>query len=585
MSTPVEQIKDRLSILDVVGSYVKLAKAGKHYKGRSPFTNEKTPSFFVSPERGMYYCFSSGKGGDMFTFISEMEGVDFRGALKMLAERAGVSLVEESPETRGERDQLYAVMEDATRFFEQCLENESAARAYLTNRGVTDETRKKWRIGFAPSEWRALRDHLRQKGYDDHMLLGAGLIKGSEKSAEPYDVFRNRIMFPIADTSGRVVGFSGRDQSGDKEAPKYVNSPETQLFQKSKVLFGYDKAKQGIRQFDFSLIVEGQFDLVLSHQAGYTNAVAISGTALTQDHVELLRRLSNRVVLALDSDRAGVASAKRAATLMLARDMDVKVARIEGGKDPADLVREDPKLLKNTIGGARHVIPALISMMKSEQLDPRTFRLRVRDEVLPFIALMPNRIDAEFFEELVSKETETTKDTIHFEVERLRTEGGREVIDHTRVGEAKPQPEAPITRRSEDVATHLFGVLLWQKSLTEPSLSISKLQAHIERILGKEAVERFLESEPAGLSKAIFIAEAAYGEEERLKQLHTEISFLLLELKRRTIKKGLLLLREKLKTAEREGDTEMSKTLVIELQALQKELVELEEKNPFTDIA
>jgi DNA primase len=229
-------------------------------------------------------------------------------------------------------------------------------------------------------------------------------------------------MFPIADASGRVVGFSGRDQSGDSAAPKYVNSPETPLYEKSRILFGYDKAKTGIRTLDFTLIVEGQFDLVLAHQAGYTNTVAISGTAMTDAHAEQINRLSKKAVLALDADKAGIASAKRSATLMLLRDMDVKVARIEGGKDPADLVREDPKLLKHTIGSATHVIPFLIEVVRRETNDDRVVKLRVREEVVPFVTYLPNRIDAEHFESLIAEAIGTTKDAIHFEVERVREE-------------------------------------------------------------------------------------------------------------------------------------------------------------------
>ena len=247
MSTPVEQIKERLSILDVVGGYVKLTKSGKHYKGKSPFTNEKTPSFFVSPERGMYYCFSTSKGGDIFSFIEEMEGVDFRGALKVLAERAGVEITPEDPKARSERDTLYKILEEATLFFGIELSKNPSALTYLESRGVKDETKRLWRIGSAPAEWRSLRTHLLERGFSDIQLVAAGLTKEAGACKEPYDVFRNRLMFPIADASGRVVAFSGRDMSGEPTAPKYVNSPETQLFEKSRILFGYDKAKNSFK--------------------------------------------------------------------------------------------------------------------------------------------------------------------------------------------------------------------------------------------------------------------------------------------------------------------------------------------------
>ena len=208
--TAVEQIKERLTIVDVIGGYVELKLAGKNYKAKSPFTNEKTPSFYVSPDRGMYYCFSSQKGGDMFTFIQEMEGVDFKGALKILAERAHVELVPEDPKKRDERETQYALLEEATHYFFTSRESAPLVDAYILDRGVTMQTIHAWRIGYAKDEWRALRTHLTNKGYTDAQMLAAGLIKKTDQGKEPYDVFRDRIMFPIFDTSGRVVAFSGR---------------------------------------------------------------------------------------------------------------------------------------------------------------------------------------------------------------------------------------------------------------------------------------------------------------------------------------------------------------------------------------
>ena len=370
-SDSVERIKERLSIVDVVSSYVELHQAGKNFKGKSPFTNERTPSFYVSPDRGMYYCFSSSQGGDIFTFIQKMEGVDFKEALKILAAKAGVELVAEDPKKKSERDKLYDALEEATRFFEEYRHKSEEVLPYLTDRGVTAETIAKWRIGYAPGPpqygWRELKEHLESKGFTKHELLKAGLIKGADGGKEPYDLFRDRIMFPICDANGKVVAFSGRILSKDSEAPKYVNSPETELFNKSEILFGYDKAKQGIRHLDFSLVVEGQFDVVLSHQAGYTNTVAVSGTALTPHHVMLLQRLSNRVVLALDADKAGIAAVKRAADIMLPRGIDIKVANMIGGKDPADMVREDVGKLRKIVGGAQSIVEYLLDVLESEK--------------------------------------------------------------------------------------------------------------------------------------------------------------------------------------------------------------------------
>lgn len=424
MSDAVQQIKDRLNIIDVVSPYVELHKAGKNFKGKSPFSAEKTPSFYVSPDRGMYYCFSTSQGGDIFTFVQAMEGVDFKGALKILAEKAGVELVAEDPQKRSERDRLFAALEAATEFYVAALDREPSAQAYLADRGVRPETIHRWRIGYAPGPpqhgWRETKSALEAKGYTTEELLKAGLIKRTDSGKDPFDVFRDRIVFPMAESSGRVVAFSGRILDADSDAPKYVNSPETQLYKKSELLFGYDKAKEGIRKLNFTLIVEGQFDVVMCHQAGYANTVAVSGTALTLHHVQLFERLSKRVVLALDADRAGINAMQRGAELMLARGLDVKVAELPLGKDPADLIQSDPTDFKRWIGKSVHIIEFLLHVLRREYGDDRTYKLKAREEILPFVLLLPSRIDQEHFVSLVAESLKTTEDAIRYELDRLR---------------------------------------------------------------------------------------------------------------------------------------------------------------------
>jgi DNA primase len=424
MSDTVQQIKDKLNILDVISTYVELHKAGKNYKGKSPFAAEKTPSFYVSPDRGMYYCFSTSQGGDIFNFIQAMEGVDFKESLKMLAVKAGVELVPEDPKKKSERERLFATVEAATVFFSEQLEKESEALEYLVNRGVKSETIAKWRLGFAPGPpkrgWREAKDHLEALGYTREELLKSGIIKTTEGGKEPFDVFRDRIMFPMAEPGGKMVAFSGRILHSDDKAPKYVNSPETDLYKKSDVLYGYDKAKAGIRNLNFSLIVEGQFDVVMCHQAGYANTVAVSGTALTLHHVQLLERMSDKVVLALDADRAGINAMKKGAQLMLGRGLDVKVAEMPLGKDPADLIQANPVDFKHIIGKSVHVIEFFLHVIKREVTDERAFKLKVREEILPFILLLPSRIDQEHFVGKVAEYIHSTTEAIRYELDRLR---------------------------------------------------------------------------------------------------------------------------------------------------------------------
>ncbi len=568
--SPVEEIKERLSIIEVVGSYVELHKAGKSYKGKSPFTNEKTPSFFVSPDRGMYYCFSSQKGGDIFTFIQEMEGVDFKGALKILADRANVELVPEDPKKRDARESQYALLEAATDFFFRARSDAPIVEAYIADRGVTGTSVHTWRIGYAKDEWRALRDYLHKLGFSDEQMLKAGLIKNADAGKEPYDVFRDRVMFPIADSSGRIIAFSGRTLKQDPAVPKYVNSPETELFLKSHTLYGYDKAKQGIRHYDFSLIVEGQFDLVLSHQAGYTNAVAVSGTALTPHHLILLERLSSRVVLALDADRAGISAMRRSALPMLERGMDVKVARMEGGKDPADIIRHNPADFKKFVGHSVHVIEFLLTILREQGLDERVFKLRVREEITPLIAAIPDRIDRDHFVGVVATAIGASKNAVSYEVERQQEKRESEhrhqepgTTTGTQLSNTEPVESnaEPLSKREAGLRAHLEALA---SLLPEETTWLAKrITEELERI--KHATEEAdTENTALVVNAALFNAES-YLEKISKRELNEDVAHQLMKLAEIVGRERLAQLRKKIEAAEAVGDTETALSLLGEV--------------------
>ena len=562
--TTIEDIKERLSIVDVVGSYVELKHAGKNFKARSPFTNEKTPSFYVSPDRGMYYCFSSQQGGDMFTFIEKMEGVDFKGALKILADRAGVELVAEDPKKRDARETQYALLEEAAQYFFTSREEHPEVTAYIEKRGVQKQTILAWRIGYAKDEWRALRTFLKEKGFSDDDLLRAGLIKKADGGKEPYDVFRDRIMFPIMDSSGRVVAFSGRTLKSDAAVPKYVNSPETELFQKSEILYGYDKAKHGIRHYNFSLVVEGQFDLVLSHQAGYTNTVAVSGTALTMHHIRLLMRLSPKVVLALDADRAGISAMKRSAVPMLEAGMDVKVAALPEGKDPADVVREKPQELKRIVGHGIHVIEFLLNILRVQTHDERTYKLRVREEVLPLIVAIENRIDREHFEGVVAEHTGATKDGIHHEVARLEEE--KRHAQPIRHDTPAVSEGAARSDRRENLGVHLQA-LMSAVANVHPWLA-REIEKHVRAIAG-DAFELLTEADSPMFAREVFMLDE-YLESTKERQIIEDTAHKLTEYAHLTSRESLRLLKEKLKIAEVNRDEARITEILSAIQAVEQ---------------
>jgi DNA primase len=415
----VEQIKAKLSIVDVVSSYVKLTKSGRNWKGLSPFNKEKTPSFYVNPERGTYYCFSSGQGGDHFEFIQKMEGVDFKGALKILAEKAGVEIVYQggsSKQDKDKKDRLYEAMARAEALYTAELtlgkDVPGTAYAYAKSRGLSDEAITLWGLGYAPEAWRAVLEKLGEAGFTNQELIAAGLVKeADEKKGTFYDRFRNRLMFPIRDSAGRTVAFTGRALDPNDQA-KYLNSPETDLYRKSEILFGMDKAKDAIRQRGFALLVEGQMDLLHLHQIGFTNTIALSGTALTPQHLSLIKRYADNLMLALDSDRAGLNASMKNAIAALKGGMRVKAVKLPQGKDPADLAIEDPKDLTKRIADAKPVVEFFLSVLSESERDQHRLILLVEKTVLPLIAAIRSPLEREHFINVSARSLGSTSEAI-----------------------------------------------------------------------------------------------------------------------------------------------------------------------------
>lgn len=358
MADQAQQIKERLNITDVISGYLRLQKAGASYKALCPFHNEKTPSFMVSPSRQSWHCFGCGEGGDIFTFIEKIEGVEFLDALKILAEKAGIELEYSDPKARPLKDRLYEVCEASAQFFTVSLSDPIIS--YLrSKRGLEDETISEWRLGYSPDSWDSLLNFLRIKGYKEAEMERAGLVLKGQKY---HDRFRNRLMFPIFDVNGRVVAFSGRIMSDiipskteSADTGKYINSPETILFSKSRILYGLDKTKSEIRKADKAILVEGQMDAILAWQDGVKNTVATSGTALTEEQLIIIKRLTGNLIMAFDMDDAGFRATKRGVDLAQNLSFNISVLRL-AGKDAADFVKDNPGKLGRIIGEAEPIM-------------------------------------------------------------------------------------------------------------------------------------------------------------------------------------------------------------------------------------
>ncbi|MCX6791120.1 MAG: DNA primase [Candidatus Gribaldobacteria bacterium] len=403
-NTSIQQIKERLDIVEVVSGYLKLEKTGINLRARCPFHTEKGPSFFVSPARQMFKCFGCGVAGSVFDFVMKMEGLEFGDTLRMLAKRAGVELKAVDPVQSSKRQNLSEICEQSCRFFEKYLTDSQAGKLvqeYLKNRGLLDETVKKWRLGYAPDTWRALVDFLISRGYKKEEIVETGVAIASEKTQSAYDRFRNRVMFPIFDLNSQVIGFGGRvfdkiptkTQGQSEGGAKYVNISNTQLYDKSRVLYGLNFAKLAIRQKDACIITEGYMDVILSHQGGFENTVAASGTALTPYQLQIIKRYTNNLLTAFDMDPAGGMATTRGIDLAQREDFNVKVITMTPEADPADIISKDPSQWAKEVETAKDIIDFYFNLAQTRfnRADPQG-KKEIAKMLLPVIKRVANKI-------------------------------------------------------------------------------------------------------------------------------------------------------------------------------------------------
>lgn len=466
----VDEIKRRVDFAEYIGRVVALQKSGRNLKGLCPFHTERTPSFYVFPDRGHWRCFGAcGEGGDIFTFLQKREGLDFRAALRELAREAGIELSAEDAERRSRADHLSAIVSAAVDFYQRCFrEGQGAeARAYVfEKRGFTPEAVDAFQIGWAPDEWRALRDYLAARGYREEDAVAAGLLIEPESPGSPYDRFRGRVIIPIADERGRFVALGGR-ALGDVQ-PKYLNSPQTEIFDKGRTLFGLNLAAPAIREARAVVVVEGYMDVIGPWQAGFRNVVATMGTSLTEHHVAMLRRLASRIVLALDPDAAGLRAAERAGGLLLglgspeeaaratrsAQEMtaqgeiELRVAPLPPGKDPDEVAREDPAGWAEAIARARPFAEFLISRLLEQDADDSPLEARrAIDRVRPTLLAVRDPVERALYVQRIARHLGVSEQAVH---ERIGA----------RPGQRRPAPTAGQAERPPGQEAFLLATLV-----------------------------------------------------------------------------------------------------------------------------
>ncbi len=419
----LQDIKDRLDIAEVISSYIPIKKSGVNFKAVCPFHNEKTASLMISPSKQIWHCFGCGEGGDVFGFVMRYENLEFRDALKILAEKAGVTLPQYSGKSGAEKDvaeQLVRINAFAAEFYSRLLWSKQGeeALAYLRNRGLTDDTIKQWQLGYALNDFHALEKALISKNVKIDLLVQAGVSVKNE-TGQVYDRFRDRITFPVTNYQGNVVGFSARSLKETSEA-KYINSPETEIYNKSKILFGLSKAKDAIRKQSEVILVEGQLDVISSHQAGFTNVVASSGTALAEPQLVILGRLTKNLKFCFDEDAAGAIATKRAAGMALLQGFQIKILVLGGGKDPDELIRKDKSLWQKAIETSPRLLDYYIEQgLTKHSAGSLELSQYASQTLIPLLKFIPDILERDHYVKKISDDYVIKEQTIRQKLERI----------------------------------------------------------------------------------------------------------------------------------------------------------------------
>lgn len=503
----VEDVKARLSIEDVVSRYVELKRAGRNFRGLSPFTSEKTPSFMVSPEKQIWHDFSSGKGGNMFSFVMEMEGIDFRGALELLARQASIDL---SQYQRGsstgskQKERLGEVLELAAKFYQAHFkQNKSALEYIFKKRKFNKQTALDFRIGYSPSSGQALTKFLLAKGFTAGELKKAGLA--TQLRGGLNDMFRGRVMIPLMDPFGKVIGFTARILVDAPNAPKYINTPQTPLYDKSRHVFGLHLAKESIRKSGYVVVVEGNLDVIASHQAGVRQTVATAGTAMTTQHLKMVGRLTNDVRLAFDQDQAGLAAAERTIPLASQANVSLSIITVKDAKDPDELIQKDPKLWQKAIDQHQYALDWLIEHYQAQlDLNSAQGKRQFTDILLKVVRGLSDSVEQDHYVVRLSELIGVSADALRTKLDEGSSDTRPRLLKKTDLPVYDPSQRELIKAQN-----HYLAIMLLQPGLR------MYLKVVTEEILPEETAKKlltFLQDDPKFVFKSGAKTPAGTGE-------------------------------------------------------------------------
>jgi len=572
IDSPIQEIKNKLDIVDVIKEYVNLEKAGSNYRALCPFHQEKTPSFFVNQARQIWRCFGGcSEGGDMFQFVMRIEGVEFGDALRILAKKAGVELKKQNKEVETKRKKLLDICETATSFYERQLwgsKKGEEVKKYLTERKITEESIKKWRIGYSPTAKDALSKFLIGEGYKKEDLAEAGVSTG--KGGYIFDRFRARIMFPVFNLSGYPVAFGGRVFFEKDERAKYINTPATMLYDKSAVIYGMHNAKVGIRHNGFAVVVEGYTDVILCHQVGFQNVVASSGTALTPRQLDVLRRYTKKLLTAFDMDEAGGSATKKGIDLALEKEFDVRVIMMPEKEDPADIVSRSSEEWERYTKEAKPIISFYFKniLSKYDLSDPHE-KGKAAKELLPEIKKIKNSIERSHFVSELSRILGVSEDSVYEELEKVREENAE--VSRGREDSFKKEEKSGRKTRRELLEERVTFFCVKDEEL------LKNLKEEEVELLKEEVknIFSFLKKERKELSKEeedLLNYFSLLSRNEDGIDIKEEVKNCFREIKRENVKEKLKETEEKIKEAEKEGDEKKEEELIKKFRDYSREL-------------
>jgi len=557
-SSDVEEIKSRLDIVEHISEHVQLRRSGTNYKGVCPFHDEKTPSFMVSPDKQIFHCFGCGAGGDAIGFTMKYDGLSFPEALEVLARKTGVELKRTPGQDRdrGIKESLKAIQTEAMSFFESHLEKAPNAKKYFKDRGITAETIKRFNLGYSPPGWHSLSDHLKKKGHKPETIKKSGLVAEGQKGI--YDIFRGRIMFPILDLYGQVIAFGGRVMDGSE--PKYLNSPDTELFRKGDNLYALNLAKEAIRKDGYAMVVEGYMDAIMCHQHGLASAVAPLGTALTSGHLKKIRRYSEKVVLVFDGDKAGIAAARRSLDLIMAEALGARVLVLPEGQDPDSILNDRGEEFMRKMIGEKTLSPVEFVLRHS----PGDTALREAAEMIARAS------DPLMRDQLILQLSDLSRISEGAIREKLR------LLSKKTYGAPAKTPSRGSGRKSPLISAYNEEVLLLSAAIASPGHCPSILEQVSLEDIGDVTVRLLLGKLSSGDASAEGVLALAETEEERelvtrlsvspgfeIEHIDENIRDCIIKINKR----GLDL---RIKSAQSDGDMKLLQELVLERQNLIK---------------